>query len=328
MSETYIGMPENKEAKNNVIYFQAERQKRLADTNKKKHSPQTPEQELAANVFLEKQYAKAQLTQKLAEWQKRVRAEGKSEGYIAWYSLDVPTRELLEKREADNRLAQKVLEQKKLIEEGNKKFKVDIPLDVLKRNILHRMRSRHLRSQMNPEHRTPFGSERIDPLIGERVEDWDFPLNMSSEYQLMGENRPRRFLPPPSAHLENALTPEQAGLQTDEQESYRKQHLIDRPLRAGWVEVAPTRKEYADFLYDKWLKSLSLYEFTKLLLDTQKNFREGKPAPDKPVKTYIRFLIELFFDVLQKNKPKENNKHEAKVPGTTKQDMTSHALTS
>jgi hypothetical protein len=291
MSEIYTGTPENKGVKNNVIDFQAERQKRLANTNKKKHRLQTPEQELAANIFLEKQYAQARLAQKLAEWQKQMRAEGKSEEYIAWYSLDVPTRELLEKREADKRQAQKKLEQeleqKKLIEEGNKKFKIDIPLDVLKRNILQRMRSRHLRSQTNSEHRTPSGPERIDPLTGDRLEDWEFPLNIGSEYQLTGENRPRRFLPPTSAHLENAMTPEQAGLPTGEQESFRKQHLIDRLLRAGWVEVAPTRKDYADFLYDKWLKSLSPYEFTKLLLDTQKNFREGKPAPDKPVITSI-----------------------------------------
>ena len=137
-------------------------------------------------------------------------------------------------------------------------------------------------------------TQRIDPLTGEYLEDWELPLGANAQYQIMGENRPRRFLPPNSADFDKFQILEQPEGEIAEQEKYRTQRTIDKLLRAGWVEVVPTKKDYADFLYDKWLDSLPPSALSQLWADTQKNLREGRPAPDKLIVEFIKMLIELF----------------------------------
>ena len=142
---------------------------------------------------------------------------------------------------------------------------------------------------------------RYDPMTGDLLEPDEHPLDPTAEYYFDGTTRPRRFVPGDSPHLDKYKE-----VQIDEEDAQPEgeyyERLVNRLLKAGFVEVEPTLADKASFEQTQWYRSLSPSEKMRFLRESmQEMTRSGSfdkdTAGGKVAKT-IGELIELMIDFL------------------------------
>ena len=140
-----------------------------------------------------------------------------------------------------------------------------------------------------------------DPMTGDLLEPDEHPLSPTSEYYFDGQTRPRRFVPPDSPHLDkyNKVQIDEENVQPEGEYHDR---LVNRLLKAGFVEVEPTLADKASFEQTQWYRSLSPSEKMQFLQEAmQEMTRSGsfdKETAGGKVGETIAQLIELMIDFL------------------------------
>ena len=122
-----------------------------------------------------------------------------------------------------------------------------------------------------------------------------------SEYYFDGQTRPRRFVPPDSPHLDKYKE-----VQIDEEdvqpEGESHERLVQRLLKAGFVEVEPTLADKASFEQTQWYRSLSPSEKMRFLRESMQEMTRSrsfdKETAGGKVGEKIAQLIELMIDFL------------------------------
>ena len=142
---------------------------------------------------------------------------------------------------------------------------------------------------------------RYDPMTGDLLEPDEHPLDPTATYSFAGATRPRRFVPGDSPHLDKykEVQIDEADVQPEGEYNER---LVNRLLKAGFVEVEPTLADKASFEQTQWYRSLSPSEKMQFLRESmQEMTRSGsfdkETAGGKAAKT-IGELIELMIDFL------------------------------
>jgi hypothetical protein len=115
---------------------------------------------------------------------------------------------------------------------------------------------------------------RYDPMTGDLLQPGDLPLSPTSSYHLEGKTRARCFLPPDHPALERAPRVQTDGNE-EEPESPSNERLIQRLLKARFVEVEPTLRDKAHFAHTQWYRSLSPSEKMAYLDEEMRKMREG-----------------------------------------------------
>ena len=142
---------------------------------------------------------------------------------------------------------------------------------------------------------------RYDPMTGDLLEPDEHPLDPTAEYYFDGTTRPRRFVPGDSPHLDKYKE-----VQIDEEdvqpEGEYYDRLVNRLLKAGFVEVEPTLADKASFEQTQWYRSLSPSEKMQFLRKSMQEMTRSRSfdketAGGKVAKTIGEF-IELMIDFL------------------------------
>jgi len=138
---------------------------------------------------------------------------------------------------------------------------------------------------------------RYDPMTGDLLEPDEHPLDPTAEYYFEGKTRPRRFVPGDSPHLEKYKK-----VQIDEEdalpESEYHERLVERLLKAGFVEVEPTLADKASFEQTQWYRSLSAWEKMQLLRESMREMTRGRSFAKETAGEKFDKFIELFIDFL------------------------------
>jgi hypothetical protein len=142
---------------------------------------------------------------------------------------------------------------------------------------------------------------RYDPMTGDLLEPDELPLSPTSEYYFDGQTRPRRFVPPDSPHLDKYKE-----FQIDEEdvqpEGVSHERLVERLLKAGFVEVEPTLADKASFEQTQWYRSLSPSEKLQFVRESMQEMTHSgsfdKETTGEKVGETIAQLIELMIDFL------------------------------
>jgi hypothetical protein len=142
---------------------------------------------------------------------------------------------------------------------------------------------------------------RYDPMTGDLLQPDELPLDAAASYLFEGKTRPRRFLPPESPHLKDAK-PLQTDGEGEAPESEYHERLLQRLLKAGFVEVEPTLADKASFEQTQWYRSLSPAEKMQYLRESMREMTGERPwdkktAGEKAGKEFAK-LISLFIDFL------------------------------
>jgi hypothetical protein len=148
---------------------------------------------------------------------------------------------------------------------------------------------------------------RYDPMTGDLLESDEHPLSPTSEYYFDGKTRPRRFVPGDSPHLKdrNQLDIDEADIQP---EGEKNQRLVERLLKAGFVEVEPTLADKASFERAQWYRNLSASEKMQYLKESMQEmtrrgqFDKGNLSEKvaKFIEFFIDFLLALFTPEMKK----------------------------
>ena len=146
---------------------------------------------------------------------------------------------------------------------------------------------------------------RYDPMTGDLLEPDEHPLSLTSEYYFDGKTRPRRFVPGDSPHLEKYKQ-----VQTNEEDAQPEgeyhERLVERLLKAGFVEVEPTLADKASFEQTQWYRGLSPSEKMQFLRDSMREMRHSKSSnkenagetPGEKFAKFIKLLIELLLALI------------------------------
>jgi len=146
---------------------------------------------------------------------------------------------------------------------------------------------------------------RYDPMTGDLLEPHEHPLDPTAEYYFDGQTRPRRFVPGDSPHLEKYKQ-----VQIDEEdiqpEGEYHERLVERLLKAGFVEVEPTLADKASFEQTQWYRSLSPSEKMQFLQESMRKMTHGKSSnketaketPGEKFAKFIKLLIELLIALI------------------------------
>ena len=142
---------------------------------------------------------------------------------------------------------------------------------------------------------------RYDPMTGDLLEPDEHPLDPTAAYYFAGATRPRRFVPGDSPHLDKykEVQIDEADVQPEGEYNER---LVNRLLKAGFVEVEPTLADKASFEQTQWYRSLSPSEKMQFLRESMQEMTRSRSfdketAGGKIAKT-IGELIELMIDFL------------------------------
>jgi hypothetical protein len=156
---------------------------------------------------------------------------------------------------------------------------------------------------------------RYDPMTGDLLEPDEHPLDPMAEYYFEGKTRPRRFVPGDSPHLDKYQE-----VQIDEEdvqlESEYHERLVDRLLKAGFVEVEPTLADKASFAQAQWYRSLSPSEKMQFLQASMRELTHGKSfnketegeTPGEKFAKFIKLLIELLIALIDPEMKEEVNR--------------------
>ena len=146
---------------------------------------------------------------------------------------------------------------------------------------------------------------RFDPMTGDLLEPDEHPLDPTAEYYFDGQTRPRRFVPGDSPHLDKYQQ-----VQTDEEdalpESEYHERLVNRLLKAGFVEIEPTLADKASYEQTQWYRSLSPSEKMQFLQESMREMTHGKSfnkdnageTPGEKFAKFIKLLIELLIALI------------------------------
>jgi|RhiMetdeSRZDD1v2_1073273.scaffolds.fasta_scaffold37057_1 hypothetical protein len=128
------------------------------------------------------------------------------------------------------------------------------------------------------------GDPRYDPMTGDLLLPDEHPLNASAEYTFDGKNRVRSFVHPKARSFlspDSPLLNHRKPLQTDEKdtsESESNERLVNRLLKAGFIEVEPTLMDEASFEKTQWYRSLSATEKMAYLQAYRQEMSLEKPS--------------------------------------------------
>jgi len=146
---------------------------------------------------------------------------------------------------------------------------------------------------------------RYDPMTGDLLEPDEHPLDPTSEYTFYGTTRARsfvhpearRFLSPDSPLLEHR-EPLQTNGKEEASESESNQRIVERLLKAGFVEVEPTLADKASFEQTQWSSSLSPSEKMQFLQESMREMTNGRSFDKETAGEKFAKFIELLIDFL------------------------------
>jgi hypothetical protein len=142
---------------------------------------------------------------------------------------------------------------------------------------------------------------RYDPMTGDLLEPDEFPLDAKAEYYFDGKERPRRFIPPDSPHL-NDYKPLETENEQEVSEGEYRDRLVNRLRKAGFVEVEPTLMDKVLYEKTRWFENLppeAKIDFLQEALRevTQERLQNEDTAGEKfaqMIELVIEFVIALF----------------------------------
>jgi hypothetical protein len=124
---------------------------------------------------------------------------------------------------------------------------------------------------------------RYDPMTGDLLESDEHPLDPKAEYTFYGKTRARSFVHPearsllsPDSPLLDHRTPLQTNGEEEVPESESHERLVQRLLKAGFVEVEPTLADKASFERVQWYRSLSDTEKMHLLRESMEEMNRSR----------------------------------------------------
>ena len=336
MKEVFPARAETERPRNNVIDFEAARQKRQTGEKSQRQRPLTPppspemrEERSSANrqqrireelaktqeqspdnreqqAATEQQYVDGLINDILGEYSDPAKAEARNEQIH---------KENEQKRLEDERLHG---EARKAAERHRERFAAMTPQE---REQWEKDREKLAVKPLTPQEwkqriRTMWGNlkraerekaawiaerdPRYDPMTGDLLEADEFPLSAPSEYYFDGSTRPRRFIPPDSPHLKNykPLQVEEGEEQVPESEYHER--LAKRLQKAGFREVEPTLADKASFEQARWFKSLLPEAKALYLQEAMREMTQSKafePAGEK-VARIIELLIHFLIELI------------------------------
>lgn len=146
---------------------------------------------------------------------------------------------------------------------------------------------------------------RYDPMTGDLLESDEHPLDPKAEYTFDGKTRARSFVHPearsflsPDDPLLKYRKPVQAHGNEEEPESESNQRLVERLLKAGFVEVEPTLADKASFEHTQFYRSLSPTEKMHFLQESMREMTRGRSIDKKPADEKFARFIELLIDFM------------------------------
>ena len=123
---------------------------------------------------------------------------------------------------------------------------------------------------------------RYDPMTGDLLLPDELPLS-PCEYTFYGKTRARSFVHQEArsflstdSPLLNHRQPVHTDGKEEEPESPYHERLIQRLLKAGFVEVEPTLRDKAHFEHTQWFRSLSASEQMHYLDEAMREMRGDK----------------------------------------------------
>jgi hypothetical protein len=189
------------------------------------------------------------------------------------------------------------------------KFKLKPRTDEELRQLLRKMHENVIRTERKRAAWLHERDPRYDPLTGELLEPGENPLDPACEYTFDGKTRVRSFVHPdarsflsPDSPLLNHREPIQIDENEQVPESEHHERLVQRLLKAGFVEVEPTLADKASFEQTQWYRSLSPYEKMQFLQESMKEMtNQGslnkETAGEKPAK-FMELLIDFIIEFM------------------------------
>jgi hypothetical protein len=131
-------------------------------------------------------------------------------------------------------------------------------------------------------------------MTGDVLKPDEHPLSPTSEYLIIGKDRPRRFLPSGSPYLKNAK-PLQTDGEGEEPETQGNERLVQRLRKAGFVEIEPDAWDKRHYAFCERLRNMSPEETAREWQGLQREARERLGIDKKSFGEKLGdFTFELF----------------------------------